>query len=119
MKKSSKTYGKIPTINIYGILHMFIADMEKGADAWTHTGEICAVSPPPLLLKHLRILSGVPNLVLVFDQMFQIRLVSPNLILRVEKAREQYEYARGTPRDLPRYTQAQKQHKICQREEKD
>ena len=31
---------------------------------------------------------------------------------RVEKTREQHEHARGTPRDLPRNTQAQKQHII-------
>ena len=38
--------------------------------------------PPPLLLKYLRILCGVPNLVLTSDQMFQIGLVSPHLILK-------------------------------------
>ena len=37
---------------------------------------------PPLLLKHLRILCCVPNLVLISDQMFQIGLVSPHLILK-------------------------------------
>ena len=31
---------------------------------------------------------------------------------RVEKTREQREHARGTPRDLPRNTQAQKQRII-------
>ena len=31
---------------------------------------------------------------------------------RVEKTREQCEHARGTPRDLPRNTQAQKQRII-------
>ena len=37
---------------------------------------------PPLLLKYLRILCGVPTLVLTSSQIFQIELVSPDLILK-------------------------------------
>ena len=41
---------------------------------------MCGV--PPLILKYLTILRGVPTLVLTSDQMFQIGLVSPHLILK-------------------------------------
>ena len=48
----------------------------------------CAVSPPPLVLKHLRILCGVSTLVWIFDHRSSVvilaQLISPSVALPAE-----------------------------------